>query len=68
MTIPFGRRRLVLTVVAAPRHPHGPVAPELPAAVGATDAELARLVAHDAADIDRARWQAMTMMYGPHLP
>ena len=64
MTIPLGRRRLVLTLVAPPR----PAATEVPAAVGASDAELVRLSARQPADLDRARWEAMALMHGPRLP
>lgn len=61
--IPIGRRRLVLTLVAATRPPRLNV----PAAFDATDAELARL-GRSAIDGNRIRWEAMAAMYGPHLP
>ena len=62
MTIPVGRRRLVLTLL-----PARPTAVDLPAALDATDAELVRLTGRAAADVERARWDAMRLMYGPHL-
>ena len=59
MMVPVGRRRLVLTLVPAPK-----AAPlDVPAAVGATDAELARLGAQF--DLDGARWFALRMLHGP---
>jgi hypothetical protein len=63
MTIPIGRRRLVLTLLPPTRRP----AVDVPAALDATDAELVRLAGPAAADLDRARWEAMRLMYGPHL-
>lgn len=60
MTIPFGRRRLIVTwAVAAP--------PRLAAAGfpdGASDAEIVRFVRNGGVDIDRARWEGMTLIYG----
>jgi len=63
MTISFLRRRLVVTVVPAPRQPDAAL---LSAAVGATDAELARLAAPPY-DLDRARWTAGAMLEGARL-
>ena len=63
MTIPFGRLRLILTVVPSPH----PSAPDIPAALGATDAELVRLSANRDADLERARREAMALTYGPRL-
>ena len=63
MTIPVGRRRLVLTLLPATHPPRF----DLPAALDATDAELVRLTGRGAADLDRVRWEAMRLMYGPHL-
>ena len=60
MTIPVGRRRLVLTLL-----PARPTAVDLPAVLDATDAELVRLTGRGAADLDRVRWEAMRLMYGP---
>ena len=64
MTIPFGRHRLVLTVVASPRASRL----DVPAAAGATDAELVRLSANRDAELERARLDAMALTYGPRLP
>jgi hypothetical protein len=61
MTIPLGRRRLVFSLVPAPRSNRSP---EFFAAVGATDAELARLGNVDKAAVDRTRWQIMAGMHG----
>ena len=61
MTIPVGRRRLVLTLISPARS----AGPDLPAAIDATDAELVRLSSSNGADLDRARWEAMRLMYGP---
>jgi hypothetical protein len=63
MTIPLGRRRLVLSLIPAPRLNRGP---DLFAAVGATDAELARLGNLDQAATDRLRWQIMAGMRGSY--
>ena len=60
MTIPVGRRRLVLSLLP----PAPPAAPDLPAAAGASDAELVRLSAAARDDLDRARWEAMRLIYG----
>ena len=62
--IPVGRRRLVLSLVTAPRRE----GPDIPAAVDATDAELARLAGPGLGELQRARWEAMALMHGPRLP
>ena len=62
MTIPVGRRRLVLSLLP----PAPGTAPDLPAAAAASDAELVRLAVGNATDIDRARWEAMRLIYGGH--
>jgi hypothetical protein len=61
MTIPFGRRRLVLTmqVVADPPRLWDGTDP-----LGATDADLARLNRRKAIDVEQLRWDAMALMYG----
>ena len=59
MTIPFGRRRLVIALVAAP----GRVS-EYPAAVGASDAELARLARSVDADFAREQWETQALLQG----
>ena len=61
MTIPFGRRRLILTVAIAPassRRWDGA------AALGATDAELASFARNRAGDVDRVHWEGLRLMYG----
>jgi hypothetical protein len=63
MMIPVGRRRLVLSLVTPPRRE----GPDVPAALEATDAELARLAGPELGDVSRARWEAMALMYGPRL-
>lgn len=63
MTIPFGRRRIVVSVAFdrtdAPLRPTAPL-------LGGTDAELARLAqgGPGTIDIDGARWAALTLLYG----
>lgn len=59
MTIPFGRHRLILALVAAPRE-----ATDIPAAVEATDAELARLNRHDPLLHTRQAWETEAMLLG----
>ena len=61
MTIPFGRRRLVVSLVAPPT---ASPALDVPDALGATDAELAHLNREYHAAAERGRWEAMTLMYG----
>ena len=61
MTIPLGRRRLVVSVAVGRVAPPERVADPLP---GATDAELARLARGGTIDIDRARWEGLTLLYG----
>jgi hypothetical protein len=58
MTIPFGSRRLVLTLVSAPRQ-----TPAHPAAAGASDQELARLARPLDADAMRDQLTATALMY-----
>jgi hypothetical protein len=61
MTIPFGRRRLTLTV-SLTKAPQVCWDTQIPA--GADDRELAYYSRIDAHDIDRARWEALALMYG----
>jgi hypothetical protein len=61
MTIPFGRRRLIFTF-ALVASPPANLAETLP--LDASDAELATLSRHGAIDIDRARWEGLTLIYG----
>jgi len=65
MTIPFGRRRLLISLVTAPARSR---AMRVPAAEAATDAELARLSGYHAALADRARWEADVALYGGFRP
>ena len=56
MTIPFGRRRLVVSLSLTPSHSltWDEVTP-----AGGTDADLARLNRHRAPDIETTRWQTL---------
>jgi hypothetical protein len=58
MTIPFGSRRLVIALVAAPDRMS-----ELPGAAGATDGELARLARPFDADAVRDQLTTTALMY-----
>jgi hypothetical protein len=58
MTIPFGRRRLVISLVAAPQ------APEYPAAAGASDQELARLAQPVDPNLTREQWETEALLQG----
>jgi hypothetical protein len=61
MTIPFGRRRLIVSLVdTTPRRKVSGFS----AAVNATDAELARLNQMSAAGSDRLRWETTAALYG----
>ena len=61
MTIPFGRRRLIVTFVPAPvRSRPG----DDGAALGATDAELATLARNQTVDLDRPQWEGLRLLYG----
>jgi hypothetical protein len=59
MTIPFGRRRLVIALVADPGR-----ALEYPAAAGASDRELARLARPVDPDFAREQWETQAMLQG----
>ena len=61
MTIPFGRRRLILSLAVQASHP---TAADHPGALGATDAELAHLNGDRLRAEERVRWDAMTLLYG----
>ena len=69
MTIPFGRRRLSITLIAA-QPPARPRVLDALAAQAGTDLELAQLRHRNAQDIlaDRARWDAMALLYGAPNP
>lgn len=60
MTIPFGRRRLTLTLAPAPSPRLSPA--EIP--IDASDAEFVRLVRGGHVDVDRARWEGLALLYG----
>lgn len=64
MTIPFGRRQLILSLERVSPSPASRV-PEPREAAGANDFELAHL-GHQAAlaQIDRARWHTVGLMLG----
>ena len=61
MTIPFGRRRLILSVALTPAQPErwDDVIPP-----GTDDVDLARLSRRDPMDLDRARWEGLSLIYG----
>jgi len=63
MTIPFGRRRLVLTVALTPSPSRSSAPTPL---VGADDEELARYSRRPAVDVDQAKWEGMALLYGGH--
>ena len=62
MTIPIGRRRLILSLISSPAPRRSP---EVSAAIGATDAELARL--RLTPDQERERWRAITLLESARL-
>lgn len=66
MIIPFGRRRVVLTLDRLPAPPARPVPAilDVPASHGATDRELARLNRRAEAAEDRLRWETTALLYG----
>lgn len=67
-TVPFGRRRLVMSFDIQPVVPATRVrprrSPNVPAAFDATDAELARLNARAAAAEERNRWETQAVLHG----
>jgi hypothetical protein len=65
MTIAFGRRRLILSLVTAPERSK---TINVPAAQNATDQELARLNSMISAAEDRRRWEATAILYGGFRP
>ena len=69
MTIPFGRRRLSITLITA-QPPARPRVLDALAAQGGTDLELAHLHLRNAQDVltDRVRWDAMALLYGAPNP
>jgi hypothetical protein len=65
MTIAFGRRRLILSLIVAPSSPK---TVDVPMAQNATDGELARLNSTISAMEDRRRWEASAILYGGMRP
>ena len=67
-TVPFGRRRLVMSFDLLPAAAAPPArarrAPDVPAAIEATDAELARLNARSVAARERTRWETQAVLIG----
>ena len=64
VSVPFARRRLVLSLKRARATPDRPrLVVDSPAADGATDADLARINERTAAE-DRARWEVMAILHG----
>ncbi len=64
MTIPFVRRRLVVSLENAPSAPAAHRAIRIPALEGASDAELARLPGGADSALDRTRWETMLILHG----
>ena len=63
-SVPFARHRLVLSlklIRAAPDRPRRVI--DIPAADGATDAELARINERTAAQ-ERIRWEKLAILHG----
>jgi len=63
MTIPFGRRRFVLTMQVLNS---APFLWEGRDPLGANDAELARFNDRRLRDVEQVRWEAQTLLYGGH--
>ena len=61
MTIPFVRRRLVVSLESVPS---APTARRFPALEGASDLELARTPEGMNHALDRARWETMLTLHG----
>lgn len=61
MTIPFGRRRLILTL-SLTTTPHLTKDEGVP--LGLDDRELVRWTRTEPLDIDRARWEGLSLIYG----
>lgn len=67
MSIPLGAHRcLTITVVSASAAPRG--CPLALAAVGASDAELAKFNARRESDIERVRWDTALLLRGLPVP
>jgi hypothetical protein len=65
MTIAFGRRRLILSLITAPV---GRKSIDVPEALDATDKELARLNSQTEAAKSRLRWESNAIMMGGMRP
>jgi hypothetical protein len=68
--LPFGSRRLVLSLCLAPAlgtHPRPRPVVDDPVAYGATDAELARLNARSTAVVERLHWEARAVLHRARL-
>ena len=62
-SVPFARRRLVLSLNLVRATPHRPPRfVEIPAADGATDAELARINKRSAVQ-ERIRWEKLAILH-----
>jgi hypothetical protein len=59
MTLAFGRRRLILSLISAPRK-----SIEIPEALDATDKELFRLNSQTAAEKHRLHWESNAILLG----
>ncbi len=64
MTIPFVRRRLVVSLESVPSEPTARRALRFPALEGASDSELARLPGGPDSALDRTRWETMLVLHG----
>ena len=70
MIIPFGRRRVVLTLDRLPDVPDRPrpTVVDIPASQEATDRELARINGRAEAAAERLRWEAVVLLHGLPRP
>jgi hypothetical protein len=65
MTIAFGRRRLILSLIVAPACPK---TFDIPAAQDATDKELARINSQSIAAQNRLQWESNAILLGGIRP
>lgn len=65
MTIAFGRRRLILSLIVAPACPK---TIDVPEALDATDKELARINSHMEAAQTRLQWESNAILLGGLRP
>ena len=61
MTIPFGRRRLIVTLNLTTKPD---LAKDDSVPLGLDDRELVRWTRTEPLDIDRARWEGLSLIYG----